>query len=292
MIQVLLDLWQPPKGKLRIREQDRIRIASIYPANFGVELTEQDCIELINQYHPSAIEMQNQLNREFVFDFEQITKPSLIENLVLYLDSDLKVENLEKLENLQGLHLSTNGFLSVDYTKLRKLKRLSMTYDPKNTTWMNTKSIENLELYKCGKHRDFNFLSAMESLQILNAVKLPVHTLNGLEKLPKLKAFSIDGFNKLENYEEIGGLTELEYLRILNPPANINFDFLVNLKKLKWLWLDAFKITFKRDNELPNLIQYPASDDQKIKDIRGDKRLRPFDRDWWRNGHEFFPDNV
>lgn len=292
MIQVLLDLWQPPKGKLRIREQDRIRIASIYPANFGVELTEQDCIELINQYHPSAIEMQNQLNREFVFDFEQITKPSLIENLVLYLDSDLKVENLEKLENLQGLHLSTNGFLSVDYTKLRKLKRLSMTYDPKNTTWMNTKSIENLELYKCGKHRDFNFLSAMESLQILNAVKLPVHTLNGLEKLPKLKALSINGFNKLENYEEIGGLTELEYLRILNPPANINFDFLVNLKKLKWLWLDAFKITFKRDNELPNLIQYPASDDQKIKDIRGDKRLRPFDRDWWRNGHEFFPDNV
>jgi hypothetical protein len=227
----------------------------------------------------------------FVFDFDQLTQPGLIEQLKLGLDFDLKVENLEKLENLQGLYLSTNGFLSVDYTKLRKLKRLSMTYDPKNTTWMNSKSIENLELYKCGKHRDFNFLSAMESLQILNAFNLPVYTLNGLEKLPKLKALSIEGFKKLENYEEIGGLTELEYLRILKPPANINFDFLVNLKKLKWLWLDAFKITFKRDNELPNLIHYPGSNDQS-KNVGADEQLRPFDRHWWRNGHEFFPDNV
>lgn len=291
MNQVLVDLSKPPKGKVNINDYYGILSASISACDYGIELTEQDCIDLINQYHPTVIDMSNGLSREFVFDFEQLTHPGLVEQLNLDLNNRLEVKNLEKLENLQGLYLSTNGFLSVDYSKLRNLKRLSMTYDPKNTTWMNSKTIEHLGLHKCGKHRDFNFLSAMESLQILNAVKLPVHTLNGLEKLPKLKALSIDGFSKLENYEEIGGLTELEYLRILNPPANINFDFLVNLKKLKWLWLDAFKITFKRDNELPNLIHYPGSNDQS-KNVGADEQLRPFDRHWWRNGHEFFPDNA
>ena len=178
----------------------------------------------------------------------------------LYLDSDIKnVKEVEKAINLKSLDISgTDGFNTIDFSKLQNLESLSISYsnEVKNLDFYkisNTKNLKSLYINYNGdiKNLDFSKLIQLKELSIVcngeenkNVIKLPA--MQRLEDLHCRYIYDLD-ISELSNLDilEIRGCTNIKLpkfdkLKVLAIYGNFNIDGIIDLQSCEEIEGDIY----------------------------------------------------
>lgn len=169
---------------------------------------------------------------------------SVIEELseiwyIVFDNPKIKVESLYKLKNLKGINV-INDYKETDFdfSIIPNLREIKMTWNP-NLKFKSVNNIEYLELH----HFD-GALADLELPKSLKVLKLRggrIRDIEGLSELDSLKSLEISYSRTLQNFGEIGKLTDLEHLHLQNCSKLDEIKFIKNLKKLNHLTLWACK---------------------------------------------------
>jgi hypothetical protein len=149
---------------------------------------------------------------------------------------------ISNFKNLKYLQFGGKYKVTVDLMSLRALKELHI-FAEKSVSFEQCTKLEGLKYLRVNNCIDedlsrFKDLKGLSKLELVDAKKLS--SLKGIEKLPHLKSFVIDGSSILEDFNCLNALNSLVELKILNS-KNISFPERLTLKNLKHVTLTNCK---------------------------------------------------
>lgn len=199
----------------------------------------------------------------FFPDIEFLTVPSEVENL----------EALYNLKKLKGLEIPGRCLDELDLVKFDNLQYLLVRSKPKKLN--NIANCKKLKALNC-QQWDIVDVSILKELSWLKSLSLDfcgrLQSLNGLESLINLEEVSIECCLKLRNIDELKTIREnLKTLCITDCNKIENFEVLSVLYNLQILRLTGFQTqvvnklpSLKFINDMPRLIEFMT--DYKIQD--------------------------
>lgn len=230
-----------------------------------------------------------------VIDFNILNNKENILSLCLSTDNvTYVIDGLLSLKNLKILSLYSGSKLKLDYTKFDNLDQLLIDYDNKNKSWLDCSRLRQLQVVNLGSNKNLELFHNLKSLMMLEIVKGRFTSFAGLEKLPNLIALSLTGCNYIENYADLAKFKNIKYLRIQNLKQKLDCSFITEMKQLKWLYLDPFKVSYKEAHLLPNLIEYIGAECRELpKEILASRenQLCPFERHFGSPGFNLYPED-
>ncbi len=178
-----------------------------------------------------------------------------VEWLVFIHSNQCNYQIIEECSQLEIL--SVNDFLNqkLDFSKLKKLRSLSIRWNKNLNNWseldklnylfiekLALDSLENFELPKNLKHLDIVYSKLMDLgglNQVINVEKLGIYyakniiSLKGIEDLSQLKKITLENCKNLESIDELKGLGNLEHLELINCPKISSLESLRSIGSLK-----------------------------------------------------------
>jgi len=162
--------------------------------------------------------------QRYAYHMPEWTSGQKLISIATISNEDSNWEMLSKFPNLEELTLNSPSNEQIAFVPtLWRLKRLRITHArPKSLEFMA--SLQNLEEvifeYVSG-FSDFSPLSELQSLRALHIENVRrVSDFSGLSYSPKLAYLSIDGTldwaQPVEDFDFLGSLENLEYLRLMN----------------------------------------------------------------------------
>lgn len=261
-----------------------IRLKETSDALGNITLNHQDfdngfCISIVpNAGARLEVSNQNQLNEGFKFAEEY---NALYLRLIVYKDDvSLSFENLgyikklntiyfnfygknNKLKLLPNTCLKLNSLLEMEFIAeypvlfnqfyaISNLKKLTISYHKKSIGWIELENLFDLKVHKF-QENDLTSLKKMKYLKRLNLEKGSLKSLNGIENLINLETLIINDLRYLTGLKALEKASSLENI-IFRPYKKVeDWEFLLNLPKLKLIALDkAESISFF--DKMPNLI--------------------------------------
>ena len=191
----------------------------------------------IEAYHGRAynadFEVADYTDKELESIPSDVANPQNIRYLILRNNDIKKIENLEKLNNLEELDLSMNDIKKIEnLDNNKKLKFISFSSN-------KLASIENLD--------------NLTELQELDLNNMDIKKIEGLDNLKKLQWLILSN-NDIKKIEGIDNLKELLWLNLQNTDVK-KIEGLDDLKKLIWLNFNATDIKkIENLNSLTSLI--------------------------------------
>jgi Leucine-rich repeat (LRR) protein len=183
------------------------------------------------------------------------------------LDLRPSIQNIEPihfLHELRKLGISTYCSTEIQFSAFPKLEDCSLEWGKRKAqSLFDCKSLKKLFVnrYKGNDIEPFTRLTELESLTIYTA---PIVSLQGIERLQKLRRLSIALFRKLASLTGIQGLTQLEELEISTCRSFhsiVEVGYLTHLRKLILANcgdIDSFKPLEKLSN-LEEVIFYEST---------------------------------
>lgn len=142
---------------------------------------------------------------------------------------------LAGLTNLRELSISTTGQNQIDLSKQQKLTSLSLQWRKgKISNLENCHTIKSLCLIDFNEE-DFYPIEKLTTLEELTIKTSGVRSLNGLQKLSRLKKLHLGNCKKLSKLTDFQSLTQLASLSFESCPQVESYTELANLPSLKKL---------------------------------------------------------
>ena len=178
---------------------------------------------------------------EKVSEIKPITNLQNCKEIGFHYCSELNsIEGIEVLKEIQEIgFFNCNQLKNIsNLSKMSKLNRVSFEYCNSITDIDNLLSnidFHELEVSNCENIKELRFPenSTIETLKLHSNSKL--HKINKWSHLKKLKTLLIEDCNAIEDYEEIGKLSNLEELGLFYNEGEISLKTLTQLNQLKTL---------------------------------------------------------
>jgi hypothetical protein len=166
-------------------------------------------IDLVNSGKANGINFN--FIRNFIPSIENIYNCPGIKHLQINHECDFSIIN--NLEGLESLSLLVKPNETIDFSRLKNLKRVCIYWHNKYKSIFECENLEHLFL---GKYKA-NDLASLKNLRNLTYFRLntgSVCSLNGIEALSKLRQLYLILATKLVSLEGVGTLSQLELLYI------------------------------------------------------------------------------
>lgn len=194
---------------------------------------------------------------------------------------DINFDKIHSLNKLKYLRTEANYLKEeIRFDAFPDLEETSIDWRPKVKSVFNCVKLKNIFINHY-KGKDLNAFANLTNLEELSLLNSPLESLNGIEKLTKLKkirfgnlrkltslsgiesltnleSFSIQGSKKIQSIDEVANLVNLTFL---NFSANADIETLkpiANLKKLKIITL--YGSTNIEDGDMTPLLNIPNLD--------------------------------
>lgn len=221
---------------------------------FAIHEGNSDRLILWNDNSPLTIHSANLLGND-----EKEFPPILSKQKELYylaIPSQLakRINDSEFVSNLRGLridggkfnvrkvlqelsYLSIDGYISFEKHNLPNLRCLSCKYDDKVLNEL-CKYDEFDKLYLCAVHENIlGVVSNIKKLWGLGIHRGKTTDISGISSIQSLHWLSLNSLPNLTDLSELAQLPNLEYLQIGYCKNIKSWDFLLELKELKMLWI-------------------------------------------------------
>lgn len=182
--------------------------------------------DVLDKYNIKVITISGQIDLK-CFDYF-----GKVESINIFSNENFEPSKLIDLKLLKSLKIEFVYKTRFHFPKKLKIEELEIEWN-KTLDIQNLQSLKNLTLRRY-KQNSF-LISVTPKLKHLEIIKGSLTSLDGIEKLKKLKSLTICYLPKLEDFSQITKLEELEYLEFMNCKRLKNIDFTSKLKKLKWI---------------------------------------------------------
>lgn len=212
-------------------DQDRwLRVSS-----FELESEIEEIIKKLKEENIYSLSIDTAGNN-YRFSLENLKYLTFIKELSIDSGSYVDVESLYLLNELESLWINNeNEGEEIDLTRLKSLKKLIVSNTCKKLKGLFFLSnLETLKLQKF-KENDLSSFTHMENLTALELVQAKITSLNGIEKMSKLKCLTLFYSPSLISIENIKSLKDLEYLALRVCKKIQKYDAFKYLNKLKQL---------------------------------------------------------
>jgi hypothetical protein len=182
-------------------------------------------------------------NINSVSDFKEIEKLSPYLKVISFaglLDNKIvNFENIYSLINLKKIYIQCKQNFSLDVSRFN-LIHLGLEYWKGINNIGGIKSLESIVIRKY-PNENIKELSTLANLKILHIYSSKIKTLEGIEKLNKLKVLCLAHNNNLENIESIKENKLLNNLSIEKCNKINDYNFIIDMVNIKKLEIDKLK---------------------------------------------------
>ncbi len=180
------------------------------------------------------------VNSNYLRDISTLSKLKRLTELEILEHNNIRsISVIGKLTKLKSLMLHTMELDSMaPLKKLKKLERLTIMYVRCPDARKTVSSLTTLKELSVSEAigGDCTYLKKLTKLESLVILYDDITSLNGLQKLKKLKFLWIQNYNPITDLKPISGLTNLEVL-YLSDSKITDISALKKLKKLKVLYI-------------------------------------------------------
>lgn len=197
----------PSRYDLNYWKTDQERWLRVSSFEFESEI--EEIVKRLKEENICSLSIDTCYNN-YRFSFENFKYLTFIKELYIGSGNYVDVENLYLLDELETLYINNiNETEEIDLKRLKSLKKLIIFSSCKNLKCLF--SLTNLETLKLEKFRetDFSKFENMDNLTSLELVQPKITSLNGIEKMSKLKCLTLFYSSSLLSIENIGVLKNL-----------------------------------------------------------------------------------
>lgn len=173
-------------------------------------------------------------------DYSFLEKLIFIKELNI-IDTDMKNLNcIESMSSLEELSIEGTTEDTIDFTKLKNLKKCYLSWKKGYNSIFNSTSVESLSLYfESSKPKSYDQIGQLVQLKKLSLNGAAIKDISFLKNFKKLCWLEFVSCKTLADFSLISVLNNLRRLTIIDLPKLTNLDFIEKLQNLKLLELEV-----------------------------------------------------
>ena len=171
-------------------------------------------------------------NLDFLKDYAFVERCDVVDSFVRIRD----ITGIQHLTHVRRLHLHWRDKTILDFTRFPRLEACTLTWQPGVKTVLQCRTLSDLNLHNY-RGRDLTGLSELDRLEKLELVGGSMTSLQGIEKLKKLRELELHYVTKLGSLRGIRVLSELKLLYVSHCKRIGRIDEVAHLKNLQVLHL-------------------------------------------------------